>query len=226
MPKHEPSPTGTYERYRLSASNLVAQQMGVGINSDGTTQSIPNNNVELVFVHQIFPDTMQALVTYRDSMVDNGQQNDTRTVMLLSPMVGDNCKLLILPPGTDIVENGQNIRIPSQTDLTGLCVNLNGSAENGSVLIGYVRMIDEEPVPVEADVFLKYGNSLFKITNDYIEFDNLTTSIKITNEDVKVINGESTVDISNEAITLTSPTVTIKGNTTINGQIIGNPSGG
>lgn len=198
--------TPTNDRYRRSFVNMVYQMMGGTIGADGTPQPLPSTSMELVIVHQILPDSLEALVTFRNTMADPNIPNDTRKVMILSPFVGDNCKLLILPPGDDSKDpSGANIRTPTQKDLTGLCLNLNGKTTDGSVLIGYVRMTDEGPIPVDVDVYLGYGNSLLKINSDYIEMDNGTSSVKISDD---------TVEIDAENIVL-------KGTATLNGQELG-----
>ena len=220
----QPTPTATHARYIESITNLVAQKLGFTIGADGVAQQLPNTSMELVIVHEIYPDSMEAFVTYRDSTVDNGQKDDTRKVMILSPFVGDNCKLLILPPGEDSKDpvTGANIRTPTQKDLTGLCLNLNGNASNGSVLLGYVRMTDEGPVAVESDVFLSYGDSLFKITADGIELDNGESILKIANDTIEMDNGTSSVKITSDTVEIDSTNIILNGIVSVNSKIIGN----
>lgn len=179
--KLKATPTGTKARYTQGVTKLVASSLGVGTNPDGTPQSLSDPGIEIVHIDRIYPDSMTALVTYRETTDSKPIQE---TVMILSPMIDDNSKMLWLPPGKDQVDSttGHKFRVPSQTNLTGIILNINADSEDEKILIGYIRMKGESKIIDGTEFILEPTNPLitlfngktfdFKIGNTEVLFDN------------------------------------------------------
>lgn len=187
--------TSTDERYRLSLTNIVAQNMGVGVGADGTPNSVTSPGLEIVIINRIYPSLMQANVTYRDSVTDtsSGQKED---VLILSPMVGDEAKMLWLPDGIngyDPVKKA-TYREPTQKNLTGIVVNIKGQAQNGQVLIGYIRMQGEGAIVDTSNAVIQNDTPIMNLLNQEV-FDYHVGQTEVTFD-------ENSVDITTPNFTL------------------------
>jgi hypothetical protein len=190
------TPTGTKARYYQSQGKVVAQALGIDTNPDGSPQSLSDPGMEIVIINRIYPDSMTALVTYRETTDSTPVQE---TVMILSLMIDDSSKMLWLPPGTDVTDPVTNAvyRVPSQDTLTGIVINIGSDNTNEKVLIGYIRMQGEGVIAPDTSVILETDSPVVNLFNG-------------TTFDYKI--GDTEVIFDNEFVHITTPEFLVNGN--------------
>lgn len=214
--------TATDYRYMTSLAVAVGKQLGLETNADGSIQTIPESDINIVYVNRIYPDSMSVQVTYKDSTVDNGQPNKTTTAMILSPMCGEDSKLLWMPNGSDYTDaQGVRYRVPIQSDLTGVVTNINGDFKNGVIFLGYIHMPGESNITDTNSIILTNSGILTKTDEGFV-FTKNDTSVTIEEDDIELVRGNNYFKINENTIEMKSGEASIvvngsDGNVYING---------
>ena len=157
-------PTATKKRYYDSLAKMVANSLNLPLNADGSVSSLKDPGMEIVIVNRIYPNSMTADVTYRESLDSKPIQE---SVMILSSMIDDDAKMVWLPAGTDATDpqTGLTYRIPSNPELTGIVININSNNKDEKVLIGYIRMPGEGAITPTNDVIIDNDNPVVSLFN-------------------------------------------------------------
>ena len=93
---------------------------------------------EIVIIDRIYPTLMQAVVVYRST-------GKSDAVLIGSNMIGDNVREIFLPDGVDYYDHSVDAyyRKPTDKNLTGIVMNIDGNQNEMAVLLGYIRMPGE-----------------------------------------------------------------------------------